>query len=190
MGTVKRICRENVAIRRSPRNCRSMGPITDPVRNVTKGYETHDGLMRTQRGPAQSPRSSTAPRRRSELVAAQLVAICGTHFPTTRGDRPRTRLREGPRCRAAVAGEKILPLDRGDRIGCADRLELLSLHLQRTSWSGERGPIITRRPVTSIGCKDLHTRGTNAGDRDDQPESSRTDHRLLRRGQIMMPRGN
>lgn len=143
-------------------------------RPSTKRYErlrTHDGLMRTQRGPAQSPRSSTAPRRRSEPVTAQLLAVCGTHFPTT---RDRTRLREDPRCRAAVAGEKILPFDRGDRIGCADRLELLSLHLQRTSWPGERGPMIARRPVTSIGCKDLHTRGANAGDRDDQPESSLT----------------
>jgi hypothetical protein len=140
-------------------------------RPSTKRYErlrTHDGLMRTQRGPAQSPRSSTAPRRRSEPVAAQLPAICGIHFPTT---RDRTRLREGLRCRAAVAGEKILPFDRGDRIGCADRLELLSLHLQRTSWSGERGPMIARRPVTSIGCKDLHTRGTSAGDRDDRTHS-------------------
>jgi hypothetical protein len=31
--------------------------------------------------------------------------------------------------------------------------------------------MIARRPVTSIGCKDLHTRGTSAGDRDDRTDS-------------------
>jgi hypothetical protein len=44
MGTVEtQICGENVAIRRAPRSCRSMGPITDPVRNVTKDYERTTG---------------------------------------------------------------------------------------------------------------------------------------------------